>query len=198
MEEDYMMMEEEDSEPLPDPEPEPLYVGGKRVLYNLEIEADKVRLQNETGEMMGVFSRAEAMEMAQDERVDVVCVNGEVQPPICRLVKASKYKFEWERAQKASKKKQREMQVDVKEVRLRPITDSADLDTKTRNATKFLQKGAKVKITMSFTGREQKFKEQGREVLLKMIEDLAALSTLEGPVSVRGSTFSAMLAPKKA
>eukprot|EP00197_Chlamydomonas_leiostraca_P008886 CAMPEP_0202868492 /NCGR_PEP_ID=MMETSP1391-20130828/10908_1 /ASSEMBLY_ACC=CAM_ASM_000867 /TAXON_ID=1034604 /ORGANISM="Chlamydomonas leiostraca, Strain SAG 11-49" /LENGTH=360 /DNA_ID=CAMNT_0049548671 /DNA_START=99 /DNA_END=1177 /DNA_ORIENTATION=+ len=170
-------------------------VNGKQLLINREIKAQVVRvLAGEGGkEMLGVKPFPDALKLAQDLGVDLVLLNPDATPPLCRLVDWSKYKYETEKEQKV--KAAKATTVETKEVRLRPSTDSNDRNTKLKSALKFLQKGNKVKIVMKFEGRELQFKDQGKEVLLKFIEDVGEVGRVDGPLNFKTGTFTVMLVP---
>mmetsp|Transcript_28904 Transcript_28904/g.63742 ORF Transcript_28904/g.63742 Transcript_28904/m.63742 type:complete len:325 (-) Transcript_28904:903-1877(-) len=168
-------------------------INGKQVLINREIKSREVRVIGLDRENMGVRSLDEALQMALAAEVDLVLINPDQQPPLTRLITWSKYKFEIEKEKKERKKGQ--AVVEIKEVRLRPSTDNNDLSVKLKSAQKFLEKGNKVKITMKFEGRELQFKEQGKAVLLKFIEELSSVARVEGPLNFKSATYMVMLTP---
>jgi translation initiation factor IF-3 len=86
--------------------------------------------------------------------------------------------------------------VDSKELRLRPVTEPHDYNVKLKQAQGFLKKGSRVKLVMTFSGRELRFKDQGKELILKFVEDLASVSKVDGPLNLKTSTFTVTLAPK--
>ncbi|KAF8056347.1 infC [Scenedesmus sp. PABB004] len=173
----------------------PKYVGGKRVLVNREIEAATVRVQDASKAEIGVMSFEDARAAAMKADADVVLINEGADPPVVRLIAFGKYKFEVERAAKAKQKTSKG--TETKEVRLRPVTEAHDYEVKVKAARGFLAKGSKVKLTMSFSGREMRFKDQGKEMMLKLIEDLSATSKMDAPLSLRPATFSVTLSPLK-
>jgi translation initiation factor IF-3 len=144
---------------------EPKYVNGKRVLVNAEITAKQVRVQGvDKGEEVGVLPLDEARALAAAEGVDLVLVSPDADPPVARLVAFGKFKYA---AEKATKQRQKASKgVDAKEVRMRPVTEEHDYQVKLKAALAFLKKGAKVKLSMSFSGRELRFKEQGKALML--------------------------------
>eukprot|EP00775_Hariotina_reticulata_P004568 gene4568-4823_t len=158
----------------------PKFVNGKRVL-----DAKKVDL--------GVMSCDEARQAALQAKVDVVLINDSADPPVVRLMEFGKYKFELERAAKQKQKSSKG--VETKEVRLRPVTEPHDYEVKVKAAKAFLAKGSKVKLTMQFNGREMRFKEQGKEMMLRLIDDLSAVAKMDAPLNLRTSTFSTTLSP---
>ncbi|KAF5836842.1 translation initiation factor IF-3, C-terminal domain-containing protein [Dunaliella salina] len=202
MADDYMddiypedILEEEEDFPEPDPEPVPRFVNGKQLYINKEIKAQVVRLLGGEGgkEMLGVKPFSNALALARDLDVDLVLLNSETNPPLCRLVDWSKYKFEVEKTNK--QKAAKSANVETKEVRLRPKTDSNDLNTKLKSALKFLAKGNKVKVLMKFEGRELQYKDQGKEMLLRFIDEVGEAGKVDGPLNFKTSTYTVQLAP---
>lgn len=186
-----------DMAPIPEPQrnQEKRTINGKPVLVNDEIRAREVRVLSQNKEMLGVMMLREALSIAEEEDVDLVLLSGDQTPPLCRLVSWSKYKYETEKAEKTKKKGSNV--VELKEVRLRPTTDTNDLQVKLKTVSKFLEKGNKVKLTMKFEGRELQFKDQGKEVLLKFIESLKDVGKVEGPLNFKTGTYNIILTPTK-
>ncbi|KAF6262209.1 translation initiation factor IF-3, C-terminal domain-containing protein [Scenedesmus sp. NREL 46B-D3] len=173
----------------------PKYVNGKRVLVNRDIEVPRVRVQDSIKADLGVMSADDARALAKETAVDMVLINESGDPPVVRLVNFGKYKFELERAAKQKQKSSKG--TETKEVRLRPVTEAHDYEVKVASARKFLSKGSKVKLTMQFSGRELRFKDQGKEMMLKLIEDLSSVAKMDAPLSLRPATFSVTLSPLK-
>lgn len=170
-------------------------VNGRQLLINNEIKSNVVRvIAGEGGKVQkGVMSFKDAMIMAKGAGVDLVLLNSDASPPLCRLVVWSKYKYEIEKGQK--KKAVKAVSVETKEIRLRPGTDVGDLQTKIKSAQKFLDKGHKVKLVMKFEGRELQHKEQGKAVMLKFVEDLGVVGKVDGPINFKTGTYTAMVSP---
>jgi translation initiation factor IF-3 len=139
---------------------------------NEEITASQVRVVGEDKEPLGVMGIDEALEMAEDVGVDLLLVVPDASPPVCRLCDYSKYKYEKTKAEKDAKKKQRESVIEVKELKMRPGTDVHDYQVRVRAAQKFIDKNFRVKLTLQFRGREMEFKEIGREMFERFVEDL--------------------------
>lgn len=131
-----------------------------RVYFNNAIKAFKVRCIDHNNENIGVISKAQAISMAESEGLDLVQVSlhrdGSI--PTCKIVDYGKYKYELSKRQKAQAKKQRESIVKTKEIKFRPSTGINDLRTKANKARKFIEEGCRVKIVMSFKGREMQHK----------------------------------------
>lgn len=184
-----------DLPPLPSVPEKPKIVCGKKVLVNREIRAPQVRLMDQEKVALGVFSLQDAMLEAQDAGTDLVLISPDADPPVARLIEFSKYKYEAEKDQRASKKKSGG--VETKEIRLRAVTDVHDYQVKLKGAIKFLEKGNRVKLSMSFSGRELNFKETGKELMLKFVEELSSVGRVEGPINFKTGTYTCFLLPGK-
>lgn len=132
-------------------------------MINEEIRDKEVRLIDENGQQLGVVSSREALSMAVEKNLDLVKIAPQSKPPVCKIMNYGKYRFDQIKREKEAKKKQKTME--VKEVRLSPNIDDHDLNTKLKNAAKFLEKGDKVKVSVRFRGREMTHTDIGREVL---------------------------------
>lgn len=127
---------------------------------------------------MGVVSSRDALRVARENELDLVCVAPNAKPPVCRIMDYGKYRYEQQRHAREAKKNQKV--IEVKEVRLTPVIDTHDFETKARNARKFLEKGNKVLVSVRFRGRMMKFTDQGREVLAKFAKALEDIAKVEG------------------
>lgn len=174
--------------------------GGPQTIVpiNEDIRAREVRVIAEDKAPLGVMSFTAAMDMARDSSVDLVLVVPDANPPVCRLISYSKFKYELDKADKDKKKQQRESRIDTKELKLRPNTDTHDYDTKVRQAQKFLAKGDRVKVSLQFKGREMENKDIGREMFNRLLLDLESEAVLEQKPSMQGRSMNMVLAPKKA
>ena len=121
-------------------------------MINEQIRDREVRLIGQDGEQLGIMSAREAQKIAQEAELDLVKIAPTAKPPVCKIIDYGKYKYEQTRKEKLAKKKQKV--IDVKEVRMSPNIDTNDLNTKINHAKKFLAKGARVKVTLQFRGRE--------------------------------------------
>ncbi|EFJ43570.1 hypothetical protein VOLCADRAFT_106738 [Volvox carteri f. nagariensis] len=144
---------------------------------------------------LGVMPTSRAQALADEAKEDLLLINPDASPPLVRIIGWSKYKYELEK--NAKEKKAKSSATETKEVRLRPSTDSGDLAVKMKNCMKFLSKGDRVKLVMKFEGRELQFKEQGKEVLLNFISELASVAKVEGPLNFKTGTYTIMLSPNK-
>jgi len=144
---------------------------------NEEIRIRQVRLIDETGAQAGVIDTELALQMAREKGLDLVEVAPDARPPVCKILDFGKFKYLTKKKEHDARKKQH--QVVIKEVRVRPKIHDHDLQTKMRRARQFLEHGDKLQINMLFRGREMGFKERGREVMNKIIEQLADISKVE-------------------
>ena len=161
---------------------------------NGQIRAREVQLIGENGEKLGVVNLNDAIEMAEDKKLDLVLVSPNVQPPVCRIMNYGKYKFEQAKKEKEAKKKQKVME--IKEIRITPNIEEHDFGFKAKNARKFLESGNKLKITVRFKGREINNSKMGENVLNKFIEELSDISIVEKEPKLEGKNMFIMLAKK--
>ncbi len=147
------------------------------------------------GEQVGILSRDEALAMAQDAGLDLVEIQPNGDPPVCRIMDFGKFKFEAQKKAHAAKKKQK--QVEIKELKFRPVTDIGDYQIKMRNLRRFLEEGDKVKITIRFRGREMTHQELGRAMVDKITAEIAEDAVIEQFPRMEGRLMVMMIAPKK-
>ena len=148
-----------------------------------------------TGDQLGVMSSREALEKAYDEDLDLLCVAPNAQPPVCKILDYGKYRFE---AQKKAKEAKKNQQVtEIKPLRLSPVIDTHDFDTKLKQATKWLESGMKVKIDMRFRGRMMTRQEVGMKIMNEFTEKLAEISSVDKAPKLEGNIMSCVLTPKK-
>ena len=147
------------------------------------------------GDQVGIVSIEEALEAARTADLDLVEIVPNAQPPVCRIMDYGKFVFEAKKQRQAAKKKQK--QVQVKEIKFRPRTDSGDYAIKLRNLKRFLNNGDKAKVTMRFRGREHAHRELGLEVLQRIEKDLEELAQVEQRPAMEGRQMVMVLAPRK-
>mmetsp|Transcript_4096 Transcript_4096/g.4676 ORF Transcript_4096/g.4676 Transcript_4096/m.4676 type:complete len:295 (-) Transcript_4096:111-995(-) len=164
-------------------------------LINERIRAPEVRLVDNEKNMLGVVSLQEARQMASDAKKDLVCISPDASPPVCRVMDYTKFKYAQEKKAKETKRKQKSLRVDVKELKMRYNIDKHDFEVKFRAATKFLKAGDKVKFMCQFRGRENDFKHMGREMFLNMAGRLDEVATIEAQPRAMGSTMTMVLTP---
>ena len=163
-------------------------------MVNEGIRARELRLIADDGAQLGVKSKQEALQMAEQANLDLVLVAPKAKPPVAKIMDYGKYRFELQKKQREARKKQKV--INVKEVRLSPTIDTNDFNTKMKNARKFLSKGDKVKVSIRFKGRAITHKEIGREVLDRFAEATEDVATVESKAKMDGRSMFLMLAPK--
>jgi translation initiation factor IF-3 len=136
-----------------------------------------------------------ALELAEEEGLDLVEIAPNGEPPVCRIMDYGKFRFE--QAKKASMARKKQKNVQVKEVKFRPGTEEADFQVKMRNVRRFLEEGDKVKITLRFRGREMAHKELGAQMLKRVETELEGDITVEQFPRMEGRQMVMMIAPKK-
>jgi translation initiation factor IF-3 len=167
----------------------------KEIPVNGNIRARNVRIVDESGNQLGVVPFRDALTLATNQGLDLIQISsGEV--PVCRIGDAGKFLFERKKTQRESARRQRELQVEIKEVQLRPVTDTNDLQVKARRANDFLAGGDKVKIVVRFRGRERAHKEQGRRVIDEFLSHIVEYK-IDRPVSDGGRDLTLVIAPTK-
>lgn len=151
----------------------------KEARINRRIRAREVRLIGGDGAQLGIVTLTKALEIAEEEGLDLVEVAPESKPPVCRVMDYGKFKYQKKKRQAEARKRQ--VQVVLKEVKIRYKTDDHDLQTKVSQARRFLGEGNKVKFVMFFKGREVQFAELGYHVMEKVAADLMDVAVLERP-----------------
>jgi translation initiation factor IF-3 len=153
----------------------------------------EVRVINNDGEQLGVMATDKAIEIAEEQGLDLVEVSPTASPPVCRIVDYGKYKYEKNKRLRQSKKKQHT--IHVKEIKLRPKTEEHDYQFKKKHAEEFLAKLFKVKFTVIFRGRELDHKDMGARILNRIKEDLAHVGVVERPAQFEGRLMTMYMAP---
>lgn len=153
-----------------------------------------MRLISEDGEQLGVVAIEVALQKAEDAGLDLMEVAPDANPPVCKIVDHGKLKYEEKKKQQQSKKKQHV--VKIKEIRLRPRIEDHDLMTKLNHGRKFLQDGAKLKVTLMFRGRELSRIDLGKIVMERVLEELADVAEVEKDIPLEGRRMSIILNAK--
>jgi translation initiation factor IF-3 len=162
---------------------------------NEAIRVPRVRLVDADGSQVGIKERDEALEYAYSKNLDLVEVAANADPPVCRIMDYGKYKYEQEQKAKTARKHQ--LQIHVKEIKLRPKIGIHDYETKKGHVKRFLNARAKVKVTIMFRGREQTHPERGRDLLLRLAEDVKEIGQIESPPLQDGRNMVMVLGPTK-
>ena len=161
---------------------------------NEEIRDKELRVIGANGDQLGIMSSADALALAEEKELDLVKIAPNAVPPVCKIMDYGKFRFEQLKKEKEAKKNQRV--VEVKEIRMSPSIDTNELNTKVKNAMKFLKDGNRVKVTVRFRGREMAHTSLG-EVLLKQFgESCAEVATVEKGAKLEGRNMSMFLSPK--
>ncbi len=174
---------------------EPVIAAKKRNRLNEEITAVEVRLINQDGEQAGIVALDEALSAASEAGMDLVEIQPNAEPPVCRVMDFGKFIFEQKKQKQAAKKKQK--QVHVKEVKFRPGTEEGDYQVKLRNLIRFLSDGDKAKVTMRFRGREHAHRELGLDMLRRVEADLAEYGQVEQQPQMEGRQMVMVLSSIK-
>ncbi len=149
------------------------------------------------GEQVGVKKIQDAQTLAEYAGFDLVLINPNGNPPVCKLMDYNKFKYEKKKQKKESQKKQRETMIEVKEFRLSPVIDVHDFETKLNQVRKYLEKNSHIKVTVRFKGRQFAHPELGKEVLLKFAGKLEDISQIDQQPKLDGRMMSMLLVPKK-
>ena len=163
---------------------------------NEEIRDKELRVIGDNGEQLGIMSSAQALALAEEKELDLVKIAPQATPPVCKIMDYGKFRFEQLKREKEARKNQRV--VEIKEIRMSPGIDTNDLNTKIKNATKFLKDGNRVKVTVRFRGREMAHTSLGEVLLKKFGEDCAEVATVEKGAKLEGRNMSMFLSPKSA
>lgn len=164
-------------------------------LFNEKIPFKEVLVIDANGNQLGVKSRREALEIAYRQNLDLLCVAPKARPAVCKVLDYGKYHFEQQKKAKEAKRKQHV--VELKSLRLSPVVDTHDFETKVRQAKKWIEQGMKVKIDMRFRGRMMTRQEVGRQIMNDFLEQLKDEVVVEKKPSLEGNTMSVVLAPAK-
>jgi translation initiation factor IF-3 len=162
---------------------------------NDQIRVPRVRLIDEDGSQLGIKGSDEAREYAYGKGLDLVEVAAQADPPVARVMDYGKYRYEQEQKAKLARKHQ--SQIHVKEIKLRPKIGIHDYNTKRGHVQRFLNQRAKVKVTIMFRGREQQHPERGRDLLMRLAEDVKELGVIESPPLQDGRNMVMVLGPTK-
>ena len=149
------------------------------------------------GEQLGVKPLRDALTLAEYSGFDLVLINPNAKPQVCKIMDYNKYRYEMKKKQKENMKKQREKNLETKEYQLSVTIDVHDFDTRVRHAKAYLEKGHKIKSSIRFKGRELAHPELGRDVLLRFAEALKEVSDMESAPKLDGRNMIMMISPKK-
>lgn len=163
------------------------------VRVNEEIRAKEVRLIASDGEQLGVKSLSEALEIAYNQDMDLVEIAPQAAPPVCKIMNYGKFRYEQEQKDKKARKHQ--ATIVVKEIKLRPKIESHDFEVKRKHVSKFLEKGARVKVTIMFRGREMAHTSIGNNLLNRLAEEVSLLGVPESKPRLDGRNMIMIITP---
>lgn len=167
------------------------------LFINEQIRAKEVMVIGPNGEQLGVKSIKDANTLASYAGFDLVLINPNGNPPVCKVMDYNKFKYENKKRAKENIKKQRATNLDLKEYRLSVTIDIHDFNTRVKNSQKYLEKGHKVKATIRFKGREMAHTELGKDVLIRFAEALNSVADIEQKPTLDGRNMTMILMPKK-
>ncbi len=169
----------------------------KDLFINEQIRAKEVMVIGPNGEQLGVKRIKDALTLANYAGFDLVLMNPKGTPPVCKIMDYNRYKYETKKRLKENMKKQRETNLEMKEYRLSVSIDIHDFNTRVNNATKYLKKGHKVKLSIRFRGREMAHTNLGKEVLLRFAQAVKDDAQIEVQPKLEGRFMTMILAPIK-
>lgn len=176
-----------------------LYIAknNNNMLINDKIKAREVLVIGPNGEQVGVKPIQDALTLASYAALDLVLISPNANPPVCKVMDYNKYRYEKQKKEKEAMKKQKASRSELKEYRLSPVIDVGDFETKLKNATKYLQKGDRVKLTIRFKGRQMAHTELGKEVLERFASRVEDYADIDQKPKLDGRTMTCVLVPKK-
>lgn len=161
---------------------------------NENIGDKEIRLIGSAGEQLGIMPPAQALQIAEEQNLDLVKISPQATPPVCKLMNYGKFRFEQSKREKEARKNQHV--VEIKEIRMSPGIDVGDFNTKLRNAQKFIADGNRVKVSVRFRGREMAHTDIGRDLLNRFAGECADIANLDRPAKLEGRMMSIFLSPK--
>ncbi len=160
---------------------------------NEKIHSSEVQVISSDGKNLGTLDTQKAINIARQEGLDLIEISPNANPPVCKIIDVGKYKYDLQK--KANKAKKKQKIVNLKEIKLRPVTEIHDYNFKIKNAQKFLTKGDKVKFTVQFRGREMQHTHLGYELMQRIINDIANLGKVEVQPKFEGRQIITIIQP---
>ena len=145
--------------------------------FNYRINSPEIQVISREGENLGILNLQDAISRAKDQGLDLIEISPNAKPPVCKIMDMGKFKYDQQK--KANKAKKKQKKIELKEIKLRPVTEVHDYTFKIKNAQKFLSKGDKVKFTIRFKGRELQHSHLGNELMGKIKEDMKDIGKVE-------------------
>ena len=160
---------------------------------NERIRASEVQVISSDGKNLGTLNLKEAIETAKQEGLDLIEISPKANPPVCKIIDVGKYKYDLQK--KANKAKKKQKIINLKEIKLRPVTEIHDYNFKIKNAQKFLEKGDKVKFTVKFKGREMQHTHLGNKLMERIINDTTSVGKVEVHPKLEGKQIIMIVQP---
>ena len=160
---------------------------------NERIRSPQVQVISSDGKNLGILATQEAINIAKQEGLDLIEISANANPPVCKIIDIGKHKYDLQK--KANKAKKKQKIINLKEIKLRPVTDIHDYNFKIKNAQKFLEKGDKVKFTVKFRGREMQHTHLGNKLMDRIINDTAKLGKVEIMPKLEGRQIVMIVQP---
>mgnify|MGYP001092444625 CR=1 FL=1 len=160
---------------------------------NQRINSQEVQVITSSGENLGIMSTSKAISIAKEEGLDLIEIAPNAKPPVCKIIDMGKFKYEAQK--KANKAKKRQKKIELKEIKLRPVTEVHDYNFKLKNAQKFLSKGDKVKFTIRFKGRELMHSNLGNDLMNRILEDIKSVGKVEMSPKLDGKQMIMVIQP---
>ena len=160
---------------------------------NFKITSNEVQVITSDGQNLGILNLNEAINKAKSEGLDLIEIAPNPKPPVCKIMDMGKYKYDQQK--KANKAKKKQKKIELKEIKLIPVTEVHDYTFKIRNAQKFLSKGDKVKFTIRFKGRELQHSHLGNELMDKIKQDIQEIGKVESQPKFEGKQMTMVIQP---
>ena len=160
---------------------------------NNKITSPEVQVITNNGENLGIITISEAVSRAKEEGLDLIEIAPNAKPPVCKIMDMGKYKYDQQK--KANKAKKKQKKIELKEIKLRPVTEVHDYTFKIKNAQKFISKGDKVKFTIKFRGRELQHTNLGNELMEKIKIDMQSIGKVELQPKFEGKQMIMVIQP---
>ena len=160
---------------------------------NERIRSPEVQVISSDGKNLGILKTQEAINIARQEDLDLIEISPNANPPVCKIIDIGKYKYDLQK--KANKAKKKQKIINLKEIKLRPVTDIHDYNFKIKNAQKFLSKGDKVKFTVQFKGREMQHTHLGHKLMQRIINDTNSIGKIEVQPKFEGKQIIMIIQP---
>ena len=161
--------------------------------YNNRITSSEVQVISRDGENLGILNLNEAISMAKKDELDLIEIAPNANPPVCKIMDIGKFKYDQQK--KANKAKKKQKKIELKEIKLRPVTEVHDYTFKIKNAQKFLSKGDKVKFTIRFKGRELQHSHLGNDLMDKIKQDMQSIGKVELQPKFEGKQMIMVIQP---